>query len=212
MNQPINKRFISFEGIDFSGKSTQVKLVQDYLKKHGHRVYVLREPGGTKISEKIRALLLDKTHNHMSDICEIFLYSAARTQLVTEKIIPLLKQGSFVIADRYVDSTTAYQGYGRNIDAEMVHQINQAAIRGLMPSLTFFIDIPAPVSYQRRSASGRETDRLEEAGKSFFERVYQGYHKLASQNKDRIQVLDGQLDKKEIHQLIIQTLQNGEKI
>ena len=166
MKQQINKRFISFEGIDFSGKSTQIKLLKEYLQTQGHQVYVLREPGGTQISEKIRALLLDKSHNHMSDICEIFLYSAARTQLVTEKIVPLLEQGSFVIADRYVDSTTAYQGYGREIDAGMVDQINQAAIKGLMPSLTFFMDIPAQVSYKRRAASGRETDRLEEAGKA----------------------------------------------
>jgi len=148
----------------------------------------------------------------MSDICEIFLYSAARTQLVTEKIIPLLEKDCFVIADRYVDSTTAYQGYGREIDAEMVNQINQAAIQGLMPSLTFFLDIPAQVSYQRRIVSNRETDRLEEAGKAFFERVYQGYHKIAGQNKERFQVLGGQLDKEKIHQQIIQLLQNGEKI
>lgn len=212
MIQKINKRFFSFEGIDFSGKSTQIRLLQKYLQAKGHEVYVLREPGGTDISEKIRNLLLDKSHDQMSDICEIFLYSAARTQLVSEKIIPLLEDDYFVIADRYVDSTTAYQGYGREIDAQMVEQINRAAIQGLMPSSTFFLDISPQISYQRRSASGRETDRLEESGNAFFERVYQGYHKIAAQNQKRFQVLDGSLTVEQIHQHIIQLMQIGEKI
>lgn len=202
----LNKRFISFEGIDFSGKSTQIGLLQKYLQSNGHEVYVLREPGGTNISEKIRNLLLDKSHNRMSDICEIFLYSAARTQLISEKIIPLLEKGCFVIADRYVDSTTAYQGYGREIDANMVDQINQVAIQGLMPSTTFFIDIAPKVSYQRRSASGRETDRLEESGIKFFERVYRGYHKIAAKNPERFKVLDGNLGVDQIQQHIIQQM------
>ncbi len=203
MEQVSNKKFFSFEGIDFSGKSTQIGLLRTFLEKRGERVYVLREPGGTEISEKIRTLLLDKKNGNMSDFCEIFLYSAARTQLVSEKIIPLLKQGVYVIADRYVDSTTAYQGWGRRIDAEIVEQINAAAVQGIMPRLTFLLEIDPEVSYQRRGESGRSTDRLEEAGKNFFKRVADGYSAISKQNPQRFRVLDARASVEEIHRRII---------
>ncbi len=203
----LNTRFYSFEGIDYSGKSTQITLLRRFLEKQGHNVYVLREPGGTEISEQIRTLLLDKKNTAMTDFCEIFLYSAARTQLVSEKIIPLLEQGYFVIADRYVDSTTAYQGFGRGIDAEMVQQINKAATRGLMPALTFFLNLEPEESYKRRALSGRATDRLEEAGKQFFRRVHEGYLELARAHPERFIALQADDSVGSIHQRIIQIIQ-----
>ncbi len=203
----LNKRFYSFEGIDYSGKSTQIALLRDFLENQGHKVYVLREPGGTEISEQIRTLLLDKKNSAMTDFCEIFLYSAARTQLVSEKIIPLLEQGYFVIADRYVDSTTAYQGFGRGIDAEMVQQINRAATRGLMPAWTFFLQLEPEESYKRREASGRTTDRLEEAGKAFYRRVHEGYLELARAYPERFIALQAEDSVENIHQRIIQIIQ-----
>ncbi len=211
MEHVSNKRFFSFEGIDFSGKSTQIELLRTFLEKRGDRVYVLREPGGTDISEKIRALLLDKKNGKMTDFCEIFLYSAARNQLVTEKIIPLLKKDVYVIADRYVDSTTAYQGWGRGIDSKIVEEINTAAVQGLMPRLTFFLKIDPEASYQRRWDSGRAMDRLEESGKDFFMRVAAGYAAIAKQNPQRVRVLDAGAQKEEIHNRIIDFVLSEEK-
>lgn len=210
MEQVSNKRFLSFEGIDFSGKSTQIKLLKDFLESGGNQVYVLREPGGTDISEKIRTLLLDKKNHVMSDFCEIFLYSAARNQLITEKIIPLLNQGYYVIADRYVDSTTAYQGYGRCIDAKTVERINAAATGGLMPQTTFLLDIQPEASFERRQRSGRATDRLEESGKAFFQRVHQGYLTIAKQNPQRFVVLNALAAREETHRQIVQIVLSKE--
>lgn len=210
MKQVSNKRFYSFEGIDYSGKSTQIELLRKFLESKGHQVYVLREPGGTGISEKIRDLLLDKKYSNMTDICEIFLYSAARTQLVQEKIVPLLQQNYFVIADRYVDSTTAYQGFGRGIDEKIVEQINRFATDGLMPQTTFLMNVTPEISIARRRKSGRSADRLEESGKAFFNRVYQGYQQLALENKSRYVVLEAEQPKDFIHQQIIKIVLSRE--
>lgn len=204
MPKALNERFFSFEGIDFSGKSTQIELLKSALLEQGQQVYVLREPGGTEISEKVRALLLDKAHGEMSDMCEIFLYSAARTQLVHQKIRPLLEEGYFIIADRYVDSTTAYQGFGRGIDARVVRQINSAATGGLMPAITWLLDLEESQADARRAASGRATDRLEEAGRAFFRRVRQGYLQIAGNEPQRVVVVDASQPAQEIHQQIMQ--------
>lgn len=201
-----NKRFISFEGLDYSGKSTQIRLLENYLKERGHRVFTIREPGGTTISEKIRDILLDKKHMNMTERCEIFLYSAARVQLVQEKIIPLLKEGYYILADRYVDSTTAYQGYGRGLDLTMVEQINQAATLGLLPGTTFYLRLKPEQIAKRFPQSGRELDRLEIAGQDFYQRVFQGYEILAEKNKERFCVIDANLSIEQIHQIIVKNL------
>ncbi len=201
-----NRRFISFEGLDYSGKSTQIALLENYLKKQGHRVFSIREPGGTTISEKIREILLDKKNMNMTERCEIFLYSAARTQLVQEKLIPLLEQGYFILADRFVDSTTAYQGYGRGLDLTMVEQINQAATFGLLPGTTFYLRIEPTQILERIKNSGRELDRLETAGATFYERVFQGYEILADKNKDRFVVINANLSIEQIHNIIVKIL------
>jgi len=200
------KRFISFEGLDYSGKTTQIKRLKEYLEGEGFKVYTIREPGGTKISEKIRRILLDKAHVNMTGRCEIFLYSAARVQLVEEQIIPLLKKGYFILADRYVDSTTAYQGYGRGVDLEMVRLINEAATYGIMPGTTFYLKFLPEQVNKRTKLSGRELDRLEAAGLDFYQRVFQGYEKIAENNKNRFVVIDANQGIEQIHQKIVEVV------
>ena len=135
--------FITFEGIDFCGKSTQVKLLKEFLESKGKTVKIIREPGGTEISEKIREILLDKKHLNLTIETEIFLFSASRAQLVREVIQPYLEKKYYVLSDRFHDSTTAYQGFGREIPLPIVEQINNLVIGKTIPDLTFFIDIPS---------------------------------------------------------------------
>ena len=182
-------RFVSFEGIDFSGKTTQISLLAKRLVEKGFGVDILREPGGTPISERIREILLDKNHLEMTAISEMLLFSAARNQLVTQKVLPALRKGNFVIADRYVDSTTVYQGYGRKIDMQIINDVNRIATMGHMPSLTFFIDIDEDTFQER--ARNASADRLEQAGIDFFRRVRNGYLELAKKEKQRIVTIDG---------------------
>ena len=165
-------------------------MLKDFLRDKGFKVYVLREPGGTTISEKIRSVLLDIKNSNMNERSEIFLYSAARAQLVYEKIIPLLREGYYVLADRYVDSTTAYQGYGRGIDPEVVRLINRVATFDLMPSITFLMDVSPRLAAQRRMKSGDIADRLEAAGEDFFERVHRGYRQIAAGEKGRFVIIE----------------------
>ncbi|HES59026.1 MAG TPA: dTMP kinase, partial [Caldithrix sp.] len=190
MNSIDASHFISFEGIDFSGKSTQISLLKEFLEENHYTVYFLREPGDTEISEKIRQILLDKNHHCMNEWAEIFLYSAARVQLVAERIIPLLKEGQIVIADRYVDSTTAYQGYGRQLDLDVVKTINQAATFGLLPGITFYLELTPDELFKRMNNADRTADRLETAGIEFFKRVFNGYKQIANLNKQRFCVID----------------------
>ena len=199
--------FITFEGIDFCGKSTQVELLKKYLKSRDKKVEIIREPGGTEISETVRNVLLDKKHNKMFMETEIFLFSASRAQLVREKIQPFLEQGIYVISDRFHDSTTAYQGYGRGIDPETVKHINHLAIDGALPDLTFFIDIPLEVAGERKAKkSHSELDRMELADNPFFERVRNGYIKISNLEK-RFRRIDGTLTPEEIHIKIIREIE-----
>ncbi|MCK5032371.1 MAG: dTMP kinase [Calditrichia bacterium] len=186
----LNKRFISFEGIDFSGKSTQINNLKNKLVAKNQEVIILREPGGTQISELIRKILLDKKNLLMTSETEMLLYSAARNQLLNEKIIPALEKGSFVIADRYVDSTTAYQGYGRQISFDLIRQVNHVATNGFLPSLTIFLDLPLETMNKRQENTMNEIDRLESAGSDFFKRVREGYLKIADTDNNRVKVLN----------------------
>lgn len=204
----LNKRFFSFEGIDFSGKSTQINLLKAYLENKGEKVYVLREPGGTEISEKIREILLDKKHFKMNERAELLLFSAARVQLTVEKIIPLLQKGHYVIADRFVDSTTAYQGYGRDLEQEIVRHVNQFATLGLLPGITFYLRITPEEAQRRRQENNLQTDRLEEQGNIFYKKVFKGYEAIAEQNPDRIQIIDAAQVIDHIHRRIIESIKN----
>ena len=183
--------FITFEGLDFSGKSTQANLLVERLKKAKHVVHFLREPGGTKISERIREILLDRSHLEMTEAAELLLFSASRTQLVAEVIVPALQRGEIVVCDRYYDSTTAYQGYGRGFNLEAVRHINKIATAGTDPDLTILVDIPVDEIERRKAAAGMTFDRMESAGREFYERVRKGYLDIARNEPDRLVLVDG---------------------
>jgi dTMP kinase len=185
-----NTRFISFEGIDFSGKTTQINLLKEKLEDSGEKIVLMREPGGTPISEKIRKILLDKKNFEMTDICEVLLYSAARHQLVSQRIIEELNSGNFVIADRYVDSTTTYQGFGRKLPMKFINQLNLIATEGLMPNITFYLDLSLAELEHRMKIHNGTIDRLEEAGTEFYNRIRKGYNKIAELEKERYKIID----------------------
>lgn len=199
--------FITFEGLDFSGKSTQARLLLEKLKRNNRTVHFLREPGGTAISEAIRTVLLDTKHLDMTDAAEILLFSASRAQLVTQVIRPALQHGDVVICDRYCDSTTAYQGYGRGLDLEAVLLINRFATGGTMPDMTFLVTIPIEEIERRKIAAGLAFDRMESSGREFYERVAKGYHALARNEPERWHVIDGMKEIQEIEQEIWQRVE-----
>ena len=195
--------FITFEGIDFCGKSTQIDLLKSYLLKNNKKVQVIREPGGTEISEKIRTMLLDKENSKMLMETEFLLFSASRSQLVREKIRPYLDEGIYVISDRFHDSSTAYQGYGRGISIEVILSIHKLAIGNTIPDVTFFLDIPVEVAEQRRQEKLNEhLDRIEISDMDFFSRVRNGYLELAK-NENRFRILNGTDSVENIQEKII---------
>lgn len=181
--------FITVEGIDGCGKSTQARLIAAALEAAGHSVLRLREPGGVAISEKIRAILLDPANGEMGDVCELLLYEAARAQLVHQVIRPALAAGKTVICDRFYDSTTAYQAFADGLDRNMVSQANELAVDGCRPDLTLVFDLPVEDALRRRS--GREAeDRLELKGLEFQERVAAGFRAVAADEPDRVKLID----------------------
>lgn len=194
--------FISFEGIDFCGKSTQIKKLEEYFLALSKRVKVIREPGGTIISEKIRDILLDKKNDQMVMETEILLFSASRSQLVREVIRTSLNAGFVVISDRFHDSSTAYQGYGRGLSVDDIKNIHKIAVGETLPDLTFLIDIPVEVAYQRRGVKTGHLDRIEVSDNDFYSRVRNGYLQIAMEEK-RFRVIDGNRDIDLIHQDII---------
>lgn len=203
--------FITFEGLDFSGKSTQASLLTDKLKQHQVVVHFIREPGGTPISERIRTLLLDKHHREMTEIAEMLLFSASRAQLVAQVIRPALMRGEVVVCDRYCDSTTAYQGYGRGIDLDAIATINRLATAGTMPDLTFLVDIPIEEIERRKKKAGIAFDRMESSGREFYERVRRGYRALAAAEPQRWVCLDGLRPIAELEEAIWMAVQQRQK-
>ncbi len=199
--------FITFEGLDFSGKSTQSKLLYAYLQSKKIQALWLREPGGTKISEKIRQIILDKENPEMFSITEYLLFSASRSQLVNEVIIPNIKKGVTVICDRYFDSSTAYQGYAGKLDVKKIKQINEFATGDLNPDITFFIDIDHKFTF-KRAALRNSKDRMENKSKKYFEKVYDGFLEISKKNKSRYVMLNGHRSIKDI-QWEIQKIVNG---
>jgi dTMP kinase len=191
---------ITFEGLDCSGKSTQARLLVERLEETlaGCSVIFLREPGGTEISEQIRKMLLDKKNLQINKITEVLLFSAARAQLVAEVIKPALLTGNVVVCDRFFDSTTAYQGWGRGIDLEGIRVLNFLAASGITPTLTFYLDIDEEeVERRKRLARAVEgetaavKDRMESSGREFYRRVREGYLDLARTEPRRFFVFDG---------------------
>ncbi|NIR50406.1 dTMP kinase [candidate division KSB1 bacterium] len=198
-----NGFLINFEGIDFCGKSVQANLLKDRLQARKLPVLFLREPGGTEISEKIRDVLLNLEHKHMDVKTEVLLYSAARSQMVSECVIPHLNQGNIVICDRYYDSTTAYQGFGRQIDLDFIKKLHKFVTQGIVPDLTFLIDLKPEEAVKRKKLGGKKTDRLDEEHLEFYHRVREGYLKIARSEPDRFRILDGSQKIDDIHEKIL---------
>lgn len=200
MSTLTNSLFISFEGIDGCGKSTQVKHLIDKISQKGLKTLLVREPGGSNIAEDIRAILLDKKNNKMSNKTEALLMTASRAQLTKEIILPKLKEGYILIADRYQDSTIAYQGGGRDLDISFLKTLNKFATSGLVPDITFYIDISTEEGIKRTKSD--VFDRIESIGEPFQRKVRNEYLILAKNNPDRIFTIDGHKSIDDIHKII----------
>ncbi|HHU69780.1 MAG TPA: dTMP kinase [Thermoanaerobacterales bacterium] len=199
--------FVTIEGPDGSGKTTQIELLTRYLAAKDLDYIVTREPGGTRIGNRIREILLEKDYTEMTAETETLLYAASRAQHVAEVILPALKKGKIVLCDRFIDASMAYQGMGRGIDIECIRKINSIAVMGIMPHLTILLDIPPSIGLKRKK-SHKEIDRIESEELEFHERVREGYLYLAKKEPKRIKVLDGCRDKKVIYSEIVSLVEN----
>lgn len=204
---------ITFEGIDGAGKSTQIKKLVATLNARGVEVLTLREPGGTEVAEKIRNILLESRHE-ISPIGELLLFSACRAELVQEVIVPALASGKTVILDRFFDSTTAYQGYGRGINLELLRSIISISTCGITPDITIYLDILPEEAMQRKIAKisiplafeNEELDRVERSGSEFYHKVREGYLEIMKSNSERFISVNALLPATAIHRQIIATL------
>ncbi len=180
--------FITLEGGDGAGKSTQIRNIERFFQRKGLVVVHTREPGGTPISEKLRNILLDNENSEMDPVTEMMIYAASRAQNVREKILPAIERGDIVICDRFVDSSVAYQAYGRQL-GDMVEEVNRHATGGLVPDITFWMDID-PEAGKARAAKAGDLDRLELEKMDFHYRVYEGYRRIAEKDPDRVKRID----------------------
>ncbi|MDF1617596.1 dTMP kinase [Petrocella sp. FN5] len=197
--------FITIEGGDGSGKSTQIDLLMSYFNKHGFEVLLTREPGGTPISEKIREVILDSNNMEMANMTEVLLYAASRAQHVAEFIKPNIKQGKVVICDRFVDSSVVYQGYARGVGIDVVENINSYATQGLIPDLTILLDLPPNLGLSRKK-NQQALDRLELQSDDFHLMVNEGYKLLAKRHHNRILTVDAAKSIEVIHQIILEAI------
>lgn len=181
--------FLTLEGVDGCGKSTQLSFLAEYLKKGGHDVLLTREPGGCRISEQVRGILLNAQNKEMSAETEMLLYAAARAQHIDETILPALEQGKIVLCDRYLDSSIAYQGYARGLGVARVLEANRYAVARCLPDATFLFLLEVDSSFARIQSGRADTDRLEQEDRSFFDKVDEGFRALASEEA-RIMVID----------------------
>ena len=197
--------FITFEGCEGVGKSRQIRLLEEYLQKHGKKYYLTREPGGTPVSEQIRSVILDGKNVSMADECEALLYAAARVQLLKEIIKPRLDANELVLCDRYIDSSLAYQGYARGLGVDFVEKINDYAIKNFMPNYTIFLSLPPEQAFLRKGGVDKN-DRVEQSGMEFHNKVYQGYLDLAKKYSSRFIVIDASGTREQTHAKIIDAL------
>lgn len=202
----MREKFITFEGIEGCGKTSQAKLLQKYFEKQGKEVLLTREPGGPKISEQIRNILLSNANKEMLPETEMLLYMASRSQHTGEWIIPMLKSGHIVISDRYYDSTWAYQGAARSLDMKMIRKITQYATYGLKPDITVLIDLPAKIGLSR--ISQKDADRLENESLNFHKKVRKAFLDIAKQDNKRYIVVNGTKSIPDIHEDIIEKINN----
>ena len=198
-------KFITFEGCDGCGKSTQLKMLSAYLSENNIPHIFTREPGGGKISEAIREILLSGQNMEMTDECEALLYAASRVQHLSDRVEPALSKGELVVCDRYVDSSLAYQAYARGLGVEFISKINSFALEKYLPDVTIFIDLTPEAAFARKKGADAN-DRLELAGLAFHQRVYQGYKALAKQYPNRFVCIDGNQTPSEIFEEVVKTL------
>lgn len=201
----MNGIFITFEGPDGSGKTTQLKKLGEELKKLGHDVLITREPGGTAISDKIRSIILDPVNEEMVDQAEVLLYAASRAQHVHQLILPALEAGRIVLCDRFIDASVAYQGYGLGVEVEQVKAISRYASSGLQATRTFILDVPVDVSMARlhqraagASGAAEQLDRIEQKHVDYHSRVREGFHQIATDHPDRVRVINANRSIEEI--------------
>ncbi len=199
--------FITFEGIEGCGKTTQLGMLDDYLQQKGRRVMITREPGGTKLGERVRDILLNTDGMNISSWAELFLYATCRAQLVKEVIKPALEGDNIVICDRFYDSSVAYQGYGRGLDLEPLIAINRCVTGGIIPDITFILDCPPEAGLKRawgRINAGGEVreDRFERETIEFHRAVREGYLEIARREPERVKVIDGNREIGEVHKEI----------
>ena len=195
--------FITFEGGDGCGKTTQIKLIDEYLRNKGYKTLLTREPGSKGLGVKLREILLNYD-GEVSPTCESFLFLADRAQHVDCIIKPALEEGTIVLCDRHTDSTVAYQGYGRGLDLEQIYKLNNIATNGLKPDLTVVLDVDVETSQAR---VGKEKDRMESAGIEFFERVRKGFLEIAKQEPSRVKVIDSTQSIEDIHKQVVELIQ-----
>lgn len=193
--------FISLEGIEGTGKTTQARLLSERLTEKGYKVILTQEPGGTVIGNRIREILLHVDHREMSYMAELLLYNAARAQHLSEKIIPALNEGNIVITDRFTDSTVAYQGYGRGIDVELLKSIDLIATGGIRPDLTILFDLEVETGLKRNRGINK-VDRLELEDIEFHKKVREGYLKIAEAETERIKIVDASMPLKDVSEKV----------
>lgn len=189
--------FVTFEGPDGSGKSTQIQNLSEYLSKRGIEHIKTREPGGTEIGDKIRALLLSPEHSEMKNETEVLLYAASRAQHVREKIVPALQEGKIVLCDRFVDASVAYQAYGLQLEVHQIQEINRFGTGGLQPHRSYFLDL-SPKLARQRMLNRRDLDRIELKDTEYHERVRAAFLSIYKENPKRICMLDGEKEKQEL--------------
>lgn len=207
----MNGLFITIEGIDGAGKTTQMNLLKEYLERENLDVLAIREPGGTPVGEKLREILLDVNNNDMSYLTEAFLYATSRAELVTNIIRPAFKKGSIVLCDRFIDSSLVYQGIARNLGVNFIKKLNNMATGGLLPDITFLLNI-SPDRGLKRKKDQKELDRMENEKIGFYKLLYSGYEKVAEGDTERIKVINADDTIENVHQKILDEIDKLFKI
>lgn len=198
--------FITFEGTDGTGKTTQIMYLKEYFEAQGREVVITREPGGMPVAEKIREILLDKG-NVMDDVTEAYLYAAARAEHVRGVVLPALRAGKVVLCDRYLDSSVAYQGYGRELGVDFVRSVNAQAVGDCLPDRTYLLVLEA-ADAEKRVVSRGEKDRMESAGEAFSRRVAEGFLSIAKQEPERVMIVNAGQEREQIARIIAQDVAN----
>ena len=197
------KNFFTFEGCEGVGKSSQLRLLKEYCLANSINALFTREPGGSNIAEEIRGIILNPANSEMNPVCEALLFASARNQHLCEVIIPALHSNKIVFCDRYVDSSFAYQGFGRGLGLEFVKRINELAVVGYMPEITVFLDLPPEEAFKRKGGANTK-DRMEKNNIAFFDKIYFGYKEVISKNPERFFVVDASGTKVETHEKIME--------